>query len=320
MSIGAQTGGLAAAALLALAAGGILQSMPNRWFDKEPLERLAKRESAERREVLERGGLVAMWTFDGANLRTWHRDQEELKPGEPDPYGPAWPGTTAVKGRFGDARRFSGRDECYYNTGRSWKDRTGDFTAALWMKAREFPRKQDVTATAEAGLWGFRLDGDRLCFDVPLERGDWTTVDCPFKRDGRWRHIAFAMDKQAGEMRLWVDGERQATAPWLEPLLRDLPFCFGLASEKNDRDPFCGELDDAGVWDRALGDGEIRELAQGGKSLAEYYSTRKTRDRLKRARAQVRWRAALAKFRWKNWPRPWDGGGARLREVDLSLS
>lgn len=320
MSIRAQTGGLAAAALLALAVGGILQGMPNHWFDRDPRERLAKREAAGRREVLERGGLVAVWTFDGPELRTWHRDQEEWNPGEPDPYGPAWPGTTSVKGRFGDARRFSGRAECYFNTGRSWKDRTEDFTAALWIKAREFPRKQDVTATAEAGLWGFRLDGDRLCFDVPLERGDWTTVECPFPRDGRWRHVAFAMDKQAGEMRLWVDGERQATEPWLEPLLRDLPFCFGLASEKNDRDPFCGELDDAGVWDRALGDAEIRELAQGGKSLAEFYSTRKTRNRLKRARAQVRWHAALARLRWKNWPRPWAGGSTRLREVDLSLS
>lgn len=320
MKFGWPIRGLAAAGVAVAALGGILKSMPKRWFADEPRERLYRRESAAHAEVLERGGLVAVWTFDGADLRGWYPGQKEPHPGERDAYGAAWPGTTSVKGRFGDARRFSGRDDCYYETGCKWRNRGEDFTAALWMRPKEFPRRQDVMATAEAGMWGFRLEGERLCFDVPVATGGFTTVSCEFKRDRRWAHVAFAMDREAGEMRLWVNGERRATEAWQAPLLRNLPFGFGVASENKLRNPYCGELDDAGVWERALGDEEIRRLAKGGKPLAEVYGLRKTLRRLWRARARVWWRDVLARLRWDNWPRPWGRGKGRLREVGLSFS
>lgn len=314
------TGKIAGASgLLLLAAFILIQTLPSRWFSETPAKNLFEAEKALHASVLSRGGLEAVWTFDGPLLRGWYAAQPDLPPDERDPAGPSWPGTTSVPGRFGDARRFSGREDCHYWTGYGWRDRGQSFTAALWVKAAPFPVRQDLLATADAGLWGFRLDGDKLCFDVPLEEGGSWTLSAPFNRRGKWTHVAFASDMDAGESRLWIDGQRVATGPWHELLMRRIPFCFGVASWKKNRDPFRGELDEAAVWNRALDDAEIRQVALSGKSLEKLYGPRRLRREVRRARLVLRTRAVLDRFRFKNWPRPaW--GTPRPPTVSLSLS
>lgn len=308
-----------ALAAVPLAALIWLQTLSPRWFYEKPAEKLYEAETKLHEDVLARGGLEAVWTFDGGAMRGWYAGHLEAAPGERDPIGPSWPGTTSVPGRFGDARRFGGREDCHYRTGYTWKNRGQNFTAALWVKAAIFPERQDLLATTDAGQWGFRLDGDQLCFDVPLASGGTWTLSCPFNRRRTWTHVAFAADMEAGETRLWVDGERMATGPWQEMLLRDVPFCFGVVSTRKVRNPFRGELDDAGVWNRALGDDEIRKLATGGKSLEQFYGERSLLRRARKARVRLRTREILGRLRFDNWPWPtW--GRPRYPTLTVSLS
>lgn len=306
-------------AALPLAAFVCIQTLPSRWFGETPAKRLFEEEKALHAEVLSRGGLEAVWTFDGPALRGWYASQEELPRNARPLAGPSWAGATSVPGRFGDARRFSGREDCHYWTGYGWRDHGQSFTVALWVKAAPFPVRQDLLATADAGLWGFRLDGDTLCFDIPLEEGGHWTLSAPFNRRGVWTHVAFASDMEAGESRLWVDGERVATGPWKEVLRRKIPFCFGVASWRKTRDPFRGELDETAVWNRALDDAEIRQVATSGKSLEQLYGSHRLRRAVRRERFSLRARAVLDRLRVKNWPRPaW--GVPRPPALSLSLS
>ncbi|MCC7373458.1 MAG: tandem-95 repeat protein [Verrucomicrobiales bacterium] len=96
--------------------------------------------------------------------------------------------------------------------------------------------------------------------------------------DGRWHHVAFAVDAAGG--RIYVDGLQTGARPWtgipgapntVEPLL------FGAYYNQTLNQPslLSGALDDLGYWNRALTGPEIQALWQGhpvptGSTVAFY--------------------------------------------------
>lgn len=280
-----------APAALALAFAAANLASPRVLFVR-PERALAKAEDALRRSVLSRGGIVALWTFDDPDPAAWMPPPGE--PGKPPPPAAA-PGTTAVPGRFGSARRFSGDEDCWMRQEREWRDMPAGFSVTLWVRLRRFPVRQDVFATADAGQWGFRLDSGRIAFDATLTNGV-ATVSAPFARFREWTHLAAVSDPEAGTLSLWVDGEPVASVPAPGVAPRAWPFAFGSASCYKTRSPLRGDVDDAAVWSRPLHPDEIRRIARSDRPVAELFSTRSERLRVAAARAKREAFAALARL------------------------
>ena len=297
--------GAAALGAAVLAAAAAPQVLPPEWFFDTPSRLLREAEAAFHGELLARNGMEALWTFDGPGLRGWYPDASEPIPaGGADPMHPSFPGTVLVPGRHGGARRFSGREESFFRTERVWEMSPQGFSVALWIRPKPLPRRQDVLATGDAGVWGLRLDGDRLCFDVTTSNG-LRTVSCPFDRSrAGWTHVAFVSDPGARALRLYADGRLCAEEPGggLSPAKWSL--AFGAASWRKVRDPLRADLDDAAVWNRPLPADEIRRIAESPASLAELLGDRGGLLRLRFARIRAAVLPRLGRLRLRDLPRP----------------
>lgn len=86
-------------------------------------------------------------------------------------------------------------------------------------------------------------------------------IDLAFRDQGNWAHIAVTYNNVTGEQRVYLNGDErtgQVVAPnQLTP--SPLPLYIGLGHSFNDRN-FEGQMDDVGIWDRALDQCEISQL------------------------------------------------------------
>jgi parallel beta-helix repeat protein len=82
---------------------------------------------------------------------------------------------------------------------------------------------------------------------------------------GQWVHVAGTYDPATGVKRLYINGELVATRQLSRPIAYD-PTSSGdlyIGEDPGPAEAFRGQIDDVGVWGRALSPGEIRTLAYG---------------------------------------------------------
>ena len=92
-----------------------------------------------------------------------------------------------------------------------------------------------------------------------LEAGKNVTHDASLEPG--WRHIAAVKD--GGEMRLYVDGAKVGTSGVFDPadydISNDRPLLIGSGAH----DYFKGSMSDLRIYNRALSESELQELAGG---------------------------------------------------------
>jgi hypothetical protein len=164
------------------------------------------------------------------------------------------------RGRFGQALEFDGKEEDCVNVADSPDLRlTEELTVEAWVK----PEHGD-----ESGPIFFKEDGSSLGYSLYLgyanngrpegvispDGKEEVTVEAPADAyQNTWAHLALTYDGTA--MRLYVNGELVDSTPTSGPQWTSGPLLIGCSKEWEEG--FSGKIDEARVYDRALGAGEI---------------------------------------------------------------
>ncbi|RXK50455.1 LamG domain-containing protein [Halorientalis pallida] len=172
-------------------------------------------------------------------------------------------------------------DDSYIRTDYVWGETDHDGTLAAWVyvpatetnndRARDILSAHDDGQTgntrfAQLGLRQ-RSDGTGVALVKNKVRADAavpTAADFPV---GEWFHLAGVVDKAAGEVRLYLDGQLEATEPDIDITMeQEGVFAVGARAKNRagtyifDR-RFVGRLDDVRAYDRTLDAAEIAALA-----------------------------------------------------------
>ncbi len=101
-----------------------------------------------------------------------------------------------------------------------------------------------------------------ISFSLQTDDGSWRSVRTrPVVEPGKWVHVAGTFDGEAGELRIYLDGEPVGTT--LSAPCRIRPVSGRIDIGVRDTGAFLnGALDDVRIYDRCLGEALIRQLAK----------------------------------------------------------
>ena len=205
-------------------------------------------------------------------------------------------GTVAGPGRFGQARKFDGRERTQIETPLRWDSLGPSFTLSFWANVSPGQADQCIWYRSVRGVQvGFHLENGRMTFDLPSTSGR-QAVSYPFERFGEFVHLAATVDSRQGRMVLYENGRRRAESPIRWEGLPNANMAFGKHIWYANRHPFRGWLDEASAWGRALSDREISRLANARRSLAwtaggtvRYFKWRLAQTAAQAIRATLGW-------------------------------
>ncbi len=262
-----------------------LAAPPERLFDA-PARRVEKARARLVRHLADRSGLLHALTFDEPVPAEFLSGRSLV-----------FSGTVAGPGRFGQARKFDGRERTQIETPLRWDKLGSAFTLSFWANVAPGRSNQCIWYRAAEGVQvGFHLENGRMTFDVPCVAGR-RSASYPFGRYGTFVHLAATVDAERGLAALYENGRRMAEVP-IQGL--DLPranLAFGKHAWYANRDPFRGWIDEATVWGRVLPDKEIRRLARARRGVL--WTAGGSERYLKWRFAQAWARAVRA---WAGWP------------------
>lgn len=204
-------------------------------------------------------GLVAWWKFDepaGASTAA-----DETGRNSAAVVG----ATTGVPGKIGTAYRFDGRDDHLEVPAITPANTAAQVTYAVWINISSVPRKYASIISHDEWSGGsvhFIIQGGQPQFCVGENDPEDGMADTAFTRAdvGRWVHLAAAYDSAAGTVKFYRDGRPAGVWTWAtaRPVVIG-PARMGMWKGKGRH--FHGSLDDLRIYDRALGEDEIRALA-----------------------------------------------------------
>jgi len=215
-----------------------------------------------------------------------------LTPAYTDPMEPEW----RAVGVAGGSLLFDGAST-YVSYGPEEITVSGSaLTISVWVAPRAF--EWDAPNAAASGsahitaiigqyyqpenqgfLLGYQRFG-RLCFQVGTG-SDWLTLWVDDERLTRhaWNHVAAVFDGDAGEMTLYLNGEKAASMPVspgskIEPAAKDILFigknAYGERIAAGDYQMFAGLMDELCLYAAALSDAEIAVLADKTPAAIPY--------------------------------------------------
>lgn len=169
-----------------------------------------------------------------------------------------------------------GRKGGAYRTGRrtghlqipndpAWNFGDKPFSIVLWIKLEQMPfGEQMIVGHDEGGgeqnKWAFEFWQGNLCFHVNTPRSESFRIGAtPWRGEvGRWYHLA--VTREDDRFRIYVDGNWVSEAKHALPVpSAQAPLTIGQAEALF----VDGALDEVMLFDRALSDEEIRNLAEG---------------------------------------------------------
>ncbi|MET9316083.1 sialidase family protein [Kribbella sp. NPDC003505] len=191
--------------------------------------------------------------------------------GHPDaPLGPTTPdvsgygnasylrgGTTAVTGKFGQARDLDGVDDAIQLPfAESLATNAGDFTAMAWIKYGASTANQAIFwayGINEFSQFWLRAEPADSRIRGLITTGGATAAVQTTKayNDNAWHHVA--LQRKAGTLSIWVDGTQAAsvTAP-TGSVSPGLPFQMYVGQRLDGAHHFDGSLDEVRIYKRAL--------------------------------------------------------------------
>lgn len=211
-------------------------------------------------------GLVAHYAFNETSGSTaadssGHGNNATVNPSN------AW----NSQGKFGGCLNFTGD----YNTGAivlvpdsAFSGITNKITISVWANADTSGyTKMTIFDSngSSAGLWPEPKWEGTLGFVADGEGAFWAKAQ-PQDYKGAWHHYALVKDAGKGIQRLYYDGEVVAENPYVEVLPAGIKnFIVGRSYTTDSRygtDAFVGKLDDLKIYNYALSQAEILNLAQ----------------------------------------------------------
>ncbi|MGI5379423.1 exo-alpha-sialidase [Streptomyces sp. CA-251387] len=181
-------------------------------------------------------------------------------------------GAHTTDGVFGNAVEFDGTDDAVRLPYRSRLPLgTGEFTASLFFRYSAASGEQPFLwmggiGTTQPQIWlRGEPDNDRVRALITTREGFRTvrTASVWFngaRDDGQWHHLA--LRRGGGQLTLFLDGEAISTADVAGSVSRNSPFGVHVGQRLDSRAFLTGAIDDVHVWNRALGDAEVKAAAQ----------------------------------------------------------
>jgi hypothetical protein len=160
----------------------------------------------------------------------------------------------------------------------------GDFTMETWFKTTDTTRSALISGWQNGNDRTFALElhtthannGVRMF----IEGGNETVGDTDVNvsggavntRDGEWHHVAAR--REGSDVSVWLDGVPIGSGTDIVGAFEMEVAMLRLGNDNRAGGlPFNGLLDNSRIWGRALSDGEIVELANGGSPVPEPGST-----------------------------------------------
>ncbi len=172
-------------------------------------------------------------------------------------------GTTWTDGVTGGGLSFDGAGEA--DTGQSLVRTDGSYSVSAWAKLDVADGGfQTVVSQDTGGNSAFFLQysgqDQRWAMSFVGTRALSPTKPVP----GQWYHLTGVRDAAAGTLSLYVDGQRVATKDVCTAPATEGSLVIGRGQYgSNEVDHMRGDVDDVRVFDRALSDAEVAELAAG---------------------------------------------------------
>ncbi|MBM3501936.1 MAG: hypothetical protein FJX74_25055, partial [Armatimonadetes bacterium] len=204
-------------------------------------------------------GPVGHWNLDEGQGAAIHDESPFGNHGSVDQ--PQW-----VEGKHGTALQFDGQHIATIPDAPSL-NLSDEVTLAFWLKLTgetgtwQFPVTKYLNENVRRN-YGIYLHNEKLypCFSASFERGSYLHSDIASNvpvNDGQWHHLAATYSVFDERVRIYVDGKMVVDRPFAEGLmlLAQTPLRLGGGT--------LGAIDEVIVYPRALGAGEVGELARG---------------------------------------------------------
>ncbi|MGW2558357.1 LamG domain-containing protein [Streptomyces sp. NPDC001514] len=191
--------------------------------------------------------------------------------------GGAVSGASGVNGK---ALQFDGVDD-HATTGRPIMDTYQSFTVSTWVKLPKDKEARAMTAVAQSssvnagfelyhssalGGWVFMREQSNDPASTVVRATQTAcpqNTHCAAHRLGEWNHVVGVYDIDTSQLRLYVNGVLQATAPFTTPWLATGEVSLGGMIRSSDGtlvSPLKGAMDDVRLYDRAVSADEVRQL------------------------------------------------------------
>ncbi|MFG6200483.1 LamG-like jellyroll fold domain-containing protein [Nonomuraea sp. JJY05] len=237
-------------------------------------------------------GDYRFWVSEGAPERAHWKLDEPAGAGELTATSPGIPAvagagaTLGAEGKVGKGLSFDGLGGGYAGTDLPVIRTTQSFTVSAWVRLRKNDLYYNVIAQDARSQSGFQLGVDPApgswvfktpAADVTGGSGVWSKAVAPaLPQLGTWTHLSGVYDAQVKELRLYVNGERVATAPVANIL--DARGAFQLGRSLFDgtyRNHWPGDVDEVKVFASAISDEDAMRLAADdtptGRTPAAYW-------------------------------------------------
>jgi|GEM_PF-2752533 len=209
------------------------------------------------------GDLTSYWPFDGTA-------NDIVNGNHGTPHGDA----AYADGKFGQALSLDGDGDYVSIPDSTSLDLSGEMTVEAWIKVAVHKNYNAIVIKGEDVAENYELllyaDG-RLHSPIKFTDGSRTYLNASGAiTDNNWHHVA--MTYKPGQWIIYVDGEKKAERTDISktPLTNNIPLFIGaeqyLGSFRTERF-FNGDIDEVGIWNRALSPEEIAALSVGVGSL-----------------------------------------------------
>ncbi|MDX6264048.1 MAG: hypothetical protein QOH84_5736 [Kribbellaceae bacterium] len=176
-------------------------------------------------------------------------------------------GAVFAPGKNGQGVALNGSNQ-FIDTGAQLLDTSGNYTATAWVKLNKADGSFQTVVSQDGdrdSAFFLQYSGadQRFAMSFPGQRALAPTKPNP----GQWYHLAGVRDAAKGELRLYVDGELAATksACSLDSTSTGHTVIGRAKFGGNSVDYLDGTVDQAHLFDRALGDAEVRALYASGR-------------------------------------------------------
>jgi len=176
-------------------------------------------------------------------------------------------GVTLGTGIIGGDGVFNGVDQ-WLNNASFPPFNSGDFTVSYWFNTNSLTAFQEHFSTRAQSTGGFNNDfsiGTYLNVLFYYDGGAF--VGSTSFSPSTWYNIVTT--NQSGTLTFYINGSVEGTLPATLPYLN--PF-VSLGAAQDGTELYNGQLDEIGVWNRALSPTEVSELYNGGMGIAYPFS------------------------------------------------
>lgn len=182
---------------------------------------------------------------------------------------------TWATGKFGKAAQFNGTNSvgstkvAILNTAQS-------ITVASWVKLNALSGWRTVVNQDGVNVSGFWLQysqalGNRFAFtmlDNDATNGTpYRAISTTIPTAGQWYHIVGVRDKVAGTLKLYVNGQLQATTAYAGGWTANGPLNVGRGKFGAPNDWFSGAIDEVQTFNAALSDADVARIYTAGTAI-----------------------------------------------------